>query len=342
MSTSSKAQDRSGDLHPGAPYPDAPPDSVEVETFSRPHTADGICCLLQKCVDGRCFPTWFREEELEPLSTASFGGPLPTGFPLTAQLPDSVTLKERTRFLLIHTYSANTFQCRASFRNPEMEVELTGGLIEAMILALHTEAPLFITEQTLAIQPPPPPTPLRPESRKTILTRKAQARQPPQYVLPEGWIVTSDLAPEREIRIATAPRTAAELFGVLLFVAIIAATTAWAGYGRVHHLFILGVIALLGMVEPLLWWMFGQESWRLAPNALERRRSFLGISWGRRLVGGTLIVTYLRSMWGDQCDLIVEERGRRRKLLRMAPAKQVWAMGEFVSRYTGWPLQREE
>lgn len=297
------------------PLVSAPPGYVEVEKFSIYQDSGGACCYVLECWDGRSFPLWLTEEDYGKVAAIRYREQKPQ-FPIAAPPPEADRADDLL-YTLVHSRSANWFACRAIYRTSPQEEELQDGLLGAMILTLYTEAPLYVAGELLADFPAIP-------------------------FPPGNWLVGLDLLAEGELRLTTAPRAGEERFFYLTVAGGILAFCVWAAFYKAQLAFVLGGLFLVMLLEPFLWWLCGRESWRLAPNALEFRRLFLGLSWGRRVVGGTLIVTRARTPRGDWNGLLVEERGRRRLLTPNVNTDYAWALGQFVSAYTGWPLLREE
>ena len=303
-----------------ASSPSAPaelPDGGWVVDSGVSYYPDGAACILHECSNGRSFPFWLRVEEMEQILAASESRAIPPGFPLTTALPAPETLKERMEFLLVRSRSANAFQCYALLRDPDEEIALERGLTEAWILLRFTKTGLFVA-------------------------KVAQEEFSSEHYPPGDWIVTSDLPAEGHLRIATVCCPGKVRIRLLVIAAGLLGLNIWAGMSNLPLLLGLGWLAFGMLLDRYLWWMFGHRSWRLAPNALEMRDSFLGIAKERRIVGGTLVVGPARKARAGRYELAVEERGRRRTLVGPCFPEYAWMLGEFVRGYTGWPLKRED
>ncbi|MFN3651234.1 MAG: hypothetical protein ACK47B_16785 [Armatimonadota bacterium] len=110
-------------------------------------------------------------------------------------------------------------------------------------------------------------------------------------------------------------------------------------------LFTVMEIAFVGL---FLWLLAGKEEWRAGPQFFQVDRSILGRSWTRRYEDGHFeVLTRMQTsglvvahpVWG----VWISDGRRRRRLYEAALAsgeREVWAMGELLSRYTGWPLRQ--
>jgi len=101
-----------------------------------------------------------------------------------------------------------------------------------------------------------------------------------------------------------------------------------------------GRITCLVAVGRGLWHLFHRETWLVANNALEVRHHLFGLSWGRRFVGGTLIIAR-HSQFTNRRQVRVTERGRSRRLSIEDSDGEAGALTSFVGAHTGWPVVRQ-
>lgn len=99
---------------------------------------------------------------------------------------------------------------------------------------------------------------------------------------------------------------------------------------------LLGVACVLATAG----YFFEHESWRVAPNLYEHRRTIFGWTyWRRRIADGTLML----STYAAECDVFVRDvRGRRKMATSSNSRADVETYGELVARATGWKLDREK
>lgn len=105
------------------------------------------------------------------------------------------------------------------------------------------------------------------------------------------------------------------------------------------------VVCTIALAAALVvWFLFGQEEWRLAHDVLEVRRELLGRAWVRTYGGASLSIGSRIDgfmPWDWTCALTVEMPGTREVLhadLR-ARLRDVEALGRFVAEHTGWSLR---
>jgi hypothetical protein len=105
------------------------------------------------------------------------------------------------------------------------------------------------------------------------------------------------------------------------------------------------VVCVLALAAAtLLWALFGQEEWRMAPDVLELRRELLGRTWVRSYGGASLTIRSHRhhpDPWGRTCELVVEMPGTQDVLHSgwFVPLRDMEALGRFVAEHTGWSLR---
>lgn len=110
----------------------------------------------------------------------------------------------------------------------------------------------------------------------------------------------------------------------------------------------IGLIPVIQVLGTAVWLAILRETWLVADNALEVRRSVFGIRRTRRYVGARLYVTAssqpgtIVSGSGIVDRLWVVERGRSRRIASEEDGDDVHQMARFLALHTGWPLEETD